>query len=173
MKNWLLTGETPEQALEMNLSRAYQTLGLDATLVDGLDDEMIQACFVGASDGVDPFQVQSCERALAVIARHRNSDLLRSWLRDADDAQLPAMATPVGLVNIGNTCYLNSIFQCYYSLTRLRTMILTFHKFKMDINPTTMSTKRVGSRLIEQQEVEESQECKCFCCMLDATINDD
>ena len=66
---------------------------------------------------------------------------------------------PVGLQNIGNTCYLNSLLQFYFTVKPLREIVLNFDRHKMAIDVENLKNKRVGSRKVSKKEVERAQRC--------------
>jgi ubiquitin carboxyl-terminal hydrolase 25/28 len=67
---------------------------------------------------------------------------------------------PVGLQNIGNTCYLNSLLQFYFSVRPFRDMVLDIEKYQMDLNDVAgLAKKKVGSRKVTGKEVQRSLTC--------------
>jgi ubiquitin carboxyl-terminal hydrolase 25/28 len=60
---------------------------------------------------------------------------------------------PVGLVSHGNTCYLNSLLQYYFSLKPLRDIVTDYDQYKMDISKSQEKLERVGQRRVSTQEI--------------------
>ncbi|EKG16632.1 Peptidase C19 ubiquitin carboxyl-terminal hydrolase 2 [Macrophomina phaseolina MS6] len=65
---------------------------------------------------------------------------------------------PVGIENLGNTCYLNAILQFLFTIKPLREFVLNIDEHLMDINEENIRKKRVGSRMVTAEEVERSQQ---------------
>lgn len=65
---------------------------------------------------------------------------------------------PVGLTNIANTCYLNSLLQYFFTIREMRETILAFVE-----NPHSEGDEqaqiRVGGRLVSQAEIKRSKRC--------------
>ncbi|KAJ2824358.1 ubiquitin-specific protease ubp2, partial [Coemansia erecta] len=59
---------------------------------------------------------------------------------------------PVGLKNIGNTCYLNSILQCLFSILPVRTTVMCFGDGKT-WNEELRLGRRDGGRLLTKDEI--------------------
>ncbi len=84
------------------------------------------------------------EQALKIVAQSRNSDGLIAYCIDRnimdpivsgdawqsvdfiDDSEKREAWYPIGLGNIGNTCYLNALIQFYFSIRTIRDVILNF-----------------------------------------------
>lgn len=70
---------------------------------------------------------------------------------------------PVGLDNIGNTCYLNSILQFYYTIKSIRDVVANIDDYRMDLNSATIQSdidkKQVGGRKIARSEIQNAQKC--------------
>ena len=64
---------------------------------------------------------------------------------------------PVGLTSRGNTCYLNSLLQYYFSIKPLRDIVLNYDQYKLDISQHGGKKGRVGQRMISTIEIEGGQ----------------
>lgn len=65
---------------------------------------------------------------------------------------------PAGLQNIGNTCYLNSLLQYFFTIRELREVVLAFERYKDDsADSDAAPAKRVGGREISRKEIERSK----------------
>ncbi|CAO1624041.1 unnamed protein product [Parajaminaea phylloscopi] len=124
----------------MTLDQAYETLGTE----EATDDELVTvvySCHLTDFQN-DPPKLATLHEALTVIARHRNSSLLKglagvgntdtgSGVSQSISAVTPSLDglgsrnLPAGLNNIGNTCYLNSVLQYFFALKPLREAVLS------------------------------------------------
>ncbi|KAI9038196.1 ubiquitin-specific protease UBP2 [Aspergillus affinis] len=152
LKHFLSTGEMTSG--EMDIGDAYRLLQIPDRTVD---EGAIMAAYTICVDEA-PAQVETYNQALAIIAKEKNSPLLNSMVSGSAPKPVHNMSEwPVGLENIGNTCYLNSLLQFYFSVRPYRQMVLNFETFKMTINEESLSKKQVGSRKVSRKEVERSQ----------------
>jgi ubiquitin carboxyl-terminal hydrolase 25/28 len=84
--------------------------------------------------------------------------------------QYPLESWPVGLRNIGNTCYLNSVLQFLFTIKPLRALILDCEKYLQDPSPESLKNKKVGRMLVTVERVLTAQKCeyvfRCFILIL-------
>ncbi|PYH46810.1 ubiquitin-specific protease UBP2 [Aspergillus saccharolyticus JOP 1030-1] len=152
LKHFLKTGEMT--AGEMDIGDAYRLLRIDNRMVD---DDLIEAAYT-CCIAEDPSKIEMYNQALQIIGKHKNSSFLSSkatGMGTGPDRDLSEW--PVGLQNIGNTCYLNSLLQFYFSIRGYRDLILHFEDFSMELSDENLSRKKVGSRKVSRKEVERSQ----------------
>ena len=155
LRTWMETGQLGD--VDMDFSQAYARLGVDNRTID--DDSILAAYQVAMTE--TPSQAKELGKALAAIAKSRDSQHLLKHLDQGDDpSDRPLSEWPVGLDNIGNTCYLNSLLQFYFTVKPLRNLVLNFDDFKMDIENRAFDIKQVGSRKVSRKEVERAQKCK-------------
>ena len=155
LRAWLSTGELIET--EMDSAQAYARLNIES---QGVDDDFILTVFNLAREDT-PSQEPELRRALTAIAKERNSSLLSNALQlQVSPEGHDASQWPVGLENIGNTCYLNSLLQFYYTVKPLRDLVLHFDLHKTEMDAATLERKHVGSRKVTKREVQRAQSCK-------------
>ena len=142
----------------MDLGEAYQTLNIPDRTID--DDELIRSQWEGVRED-RPGQEEQIDRAMNIIATSRGSATLLEALRGKGvRSESASKDWPVGLENIGNTCYLNSLLQFLFTVPQLRNLVLNFDAFRVDLSNYDMAGRRVGSRHITVQEVAKAQKCE-------------
>lgn len=126
-------------------------------------DESVISYYQTLCAHAPPGSKASYAEALRTIATARDSALLRGHL---DDPNAPIVIEkgsedqPVGLDNIGNTCYLNSLLQYYYTVKPVRDVVMNFREYRMELNTENMLKKRVGGRAVSRGEIIKAQKCK-------------
>lgn len=152
LSQWLSTGELGN--VEMDIGEAYSLLGIDDRT---LDDQMILTTYqLRLEDNKN--NTDTYNQALRAIARHKSSIYLEQYLSgNAAATELAPPNWPVGLSNIGNTCYLNSLLQFCFTIKGIRDIVLNFEEYRMDINGESLAYKKVGSRTVSLSEVQRSQ----------------
>ena len=154
LMQWLETGTLGES--EMDIGEAYNRLGISDRTVE--DDMVVTTYNLLVEDS--PSQVEDIRRAVAAIAKSRKSSTLNNLLGGSGDHGRRLGDWPVGLENIGNTCYLNSLLQFYFTVKPLRELVLNFETYKMPIDGPELQKKQVGSRKVSRKEIERAQRCK-------------
>ncbi|KAK5050339.1 hypothetical protein LTR84_003620 [Exophiala bonariae] len=153
LTSWIDSGfsiDTP--AMEPALG--YQALQIQNREID---DEMVMLQYNMAVEE-NPASVEFYTKALTAIANGRNSTVLFDHLHmRAPQGPQGTSEEPVGLENIGNTCYLNSLLQVLFTTTDLRKVVLNFEDYKMALDGNSIERKRVGQRQISLQEVQTAQ----------------
>ncbi|KAJ3020283.1 ubiquitin-specific protease ubp2 [Thoreauomyces humboldtii] len=118
------------------VNSAYAMLGMTANT----SDDMIVAAFTGQATNRPTDEIELRE-ALRIIAFARDSGSISHFLQtgetfdmtggDAtvvldDPMEVDLKFLPAGIENIGNTCYLNSLLQLYFTIKELRDAIFAF-----------------------------------------------
>lgn len=94
---------------------------------------------------------------LEVLAIELEKEAGEPWMADENSitvalgppsqaAAKPALdvSLPVGLVNIRNTCYLNSLLQYFNTILPVRTVVLNWEEFKLEPTEENIKTRRLG-----------------------------
>ncbi|PIL31016.1 hypothetical protein GSI_05709 [Ganoderma sinense ZZ0214-1] len=148
-----------EKGSGMSPETAYSTLDVPRDV----DETMLLTVYSMRIED-QPSQADRMREALNIIAEVTNSERLRQFLatgRDPGDTNIlntsPEM--PRGLNQLGNTCYLNSLLQYFYTIKDLRVAIASLAtadaKFLDDSKFTDDDLKRhrVGGRLVTRREI--------------------
>ncbi|KAJ5777942.1 hypothetical protein N7520_001188 [Penicillium odoratum] len=151
LSHFIKTGETV--AGEMDIGDAYRMLQIPDRTVDG---DAVMAAYTICVDE-NPGQAELYNRALRIISRELDNPVLKNMAGVNTESEQNLSEWPVGLQNIGNTCYLNSLLQFYFSIKPYRDMVLNIEKFQMDTtNEASITVKKVGSRKVSGKEIERS-----------------
>ncbi|RDW73824.1 hypothetical protein BP5796_07266 [Coleophoma crateriformis] len=142
--------------LSLSLEEAYIKLQAKPEM----PDSTIWMYYSNLHDGAGAASKESYEEALRAIAQDRQSVFLLAKLEDpnTDIQALPANTDqPVGLDNIGNTCYLNSLLQYYYTVKAVRDIVIDFPNHRMALTAEDIRKKRVGGRVVDKSEIIKAQ----------------
>jgi ubiquitin carboxyl-terminal hydrolase 25 len=92
---------------------------------------------------------------------NRHYKVLKDFLSgQLDDSVTADYDSPVGLSNMGNTCYLNCLLQYFYTLKPFRDLVLNFDEYKIDTSDADFQPKRVDNQIISKLHVRQFQNCK-------------
>ncbi|KAG1813996.1 uncharacterized protein BJ212DRAFT_1482342 [Suillus subaureus] len=130
---------------QMDPSRAYSVLEVSADVEE------------------QPHQSDKWREALRTIAEVRDSSRLRHFLEEGKDPGDIVASTradlPRGLNQLGNTCYLNSLLQYFYTIKELREAVASMANIDVKALEDEKYTEddlkrhRVGGRLITRREI--------------------
>ncbi|KAI0756006.1 cysteine proteinase [Daedaleopsis nitida] len=153
-----------EKGTGMSPDTAYATLDVPRDV----DESMLLTVYSMRVED-SPSQAERMREALSVIADVTNSERLRQFLATGSDPGDGTVANtspemPRGLNQLGNTCYLNSLLQYFYTIKDLRDAIgsltqqtnaksLDDSKFTDD----DLKRHRVGGRLVTRREISRSK----------------
>lgn len=149
---------TSSTVLPMPLEEAYALIGANRNT----SPETLLAIFkLRAKD--TPDEIIPLRQALREIGKDMGSKKVELFLSGKAGSDLELnKEQPVGLNNIGNTCYLNSLLQYYFTITPLRESVLAFDSGNkddlIDMSDNEVKQKRVGGRAVTQGEIKRSKE---------------
>jgi len=127
----------------MNVDEALRLLAVDTSL-DQIDATLWPEIFKGVRSDKPGEQT---ERAIAAVQKALSGPSTGANAMHAPETW------PVGLVSHGNTCYLNSLLQYYFSLKPLREIVTDYDQYKMDTSESQEKLERVGQRRVSTQEI--------------------
>lgn len=82
---------------------------------------------------------------------------------ETEEAKRPRRTSlPVGLVNIGNTCYLNSLLQYLFTVRPVRDIVFNFEEVRLPLTDERIASRLVGGHKmrLDRAEVVTAQACK-------------
>jgi len=147
---------------EMDVGEAYALFNVDNRAV-ALDLDVLKTTV----DIANPGDVEKLQKAFMIIQQdqaqnfNNRTDNLNQ-LAEARRNSYPLETWPVGLRNIGNTCYLNSVLQFLFTIKPLREMILNCDDYLQDPSPEALANKMVGRSAVTADRVLTAQRCECF-----------
>ena len=147
---------------KMDLGDAFKLFHVEDRTTD--DETLFMVYELAAGD--DAAGQAKYRKAIETIAEAKDSVFLKGKLQmpvgqNHQQAQpIVSLAEPIGLDNIGNTCYLNSLLQSLFTVVAIRNIVLDFEQFKQQLGIENMKNKRVGQRLISEREVRAAQNCE-------------
>ncbi|TPX70357.1 hypothetical protein SpCBS45565_g01777 [Spizellomyces sp. 'palustris'] len=135
---------------EAEVQAAYAMFGL----VKDASDDMVIIAYARAATN-QPQKERELKEALKSIAIARDSSVLQHFLetgqhfvQEAAPMGVSVKDLPAGMQNIGNTCYLNSLLQLYFTIRPLRDAVIDF---KPEIFSGEQEQKRQRSAEFVQQ----------------------
>lgn len=157
----LITSLESDDALAApDVDDAYRRLQIPDHM---MADELVFSYYQSLCESAAVGSVENYTQALKTIAHARQSNHLVSKLGDPEMiiVQRSSADQPVGLDNIGNTCYLNSLLQYYYTVKVVRDVVMNFDEYRMVLEKDSVLRKRVGGRAVSQSEIVKAQQCRC------------
>lgn len=156
----VLLEECPEFSEYYNFSDLSYEDALKIIEIDmnASDDVVLEVFQKKWNHGIipEPDYLLKLKMALENIGYTRNSKLINHFLSTGvvDVSCLPLATWPAGINNVGNTCYLNSLLQFFFTIKPLRDFILTYNNdsAKSLENSKYYSKRRIGGREVSKQE---------------------
>lgn len=155
--------ETEDSEVGLSLDEAYSRLQVQDP---NASEESIFTYYKTLIEGAPAGSKASYANALRVIAAARASSFLFAKLANPDAVVVPQRSTadqPVGLDNIGNTCYLNSLLQYFYTVRNFRDVVMNIETYRMPLDEQSVKQKRVGGRAVSKGEIIKAQQCEYTC----------
>ncbi|KAK7423213.1 ubiquitin-specific protease ubp2 [Neonectria magnoliae] len=153
---------------KMSLATSKVILGLVGS--SGFGPEALDAAKVKVEASKSKEEKATYLDAMEAIADHTNSTDLK-WtineIRQQNGITVPNGSgnisgpdrpvnyeLPVGLENIGNTCYLNSLLQYLFTVKPVRDIALNYESFKLDLNDDSIKARLLGGNKMQMDRGE-------------------
>ena len=167
---------------QMTLAQAYRLFDIPDDTADDAIEGAVEMMY-GIIMADNPFEADKLKEAVVLIAEAKNLAGLKQLVgageggqgggnsmalvpfghQQEDEPPLRIEGRPVGLTNIANTCYLNSLLQYLFNVSQLREAILSFEpaperEARHEVEGA--DERRVGGRLVTKEEVVRANRCK-------------
>lgn len=137
LKSWLSTGELRETGMDIDTACRHLKIQMDL-----VDQSMLHVVIDNARQDNPGHKT---ELAIAAVEK--------AYREGPSTKQHNPAEWPVGLTSHGNTCYLNSLLQYYFTIKPLRDLVLNFSDNEFDLVRYETKGERVGARKIKAYEI--------------------
>jgi ubiquitin carboxyl-terminal hydrolase 25/28 len=138
---------------EMDIGEAYALFSISDRTAK-VDFDVMKTTITFAP----PESIEKMQKAYEMIEQDQAENFNnRSSQSEVRRNSYPLETWPVGLRNIGNTCYLNSVLQFLFTIKPLRELVLNCDDKLQDPSPAALSNKRVGRTAVTAERVEVAQ----------------
>ncbi|KAF2707431.1 cysteine proteinase [Pleomassaria siparia CBS 279.74] len=157
LRDFLKTGRMDDH-VGMDTADAYALLGI-SDRAETLDLMVLQTKVDTMNDD-SPGNHAKYQQAYELICTDQtlNHGHANDYTNGRSNQQYAEDETPVGLNNIGNTCYLNSVLQFLFTIKPLRETVLDPDNFVQDPTPEMLENKIVGRSLVSPEKLEKAQQ---------------
>lgn len=144
LNEFLLKGSS--DGYTMSVDEALRHLNIEQKL-ESIDQTILPAIFDSARQDRPG---ETTNKAIATIQQALSYSNGGTAIHSPD-------SWPVGLTSHGNTCYLNSLLQYYFSIQPLRDIVLDYDSYKLDTSSQAQKEERVGQRKVSMVEIKGGQ----------------
>ncbi|CAG8722097.1 1528_t:CDS:2, partial [Ambispora leptoticha] len=138
-----------ENPTDKDVKNAYDIIDAPDTTIN--DELLIQIYQIRVND--NPTDSPRQRKALTVIGKSRQSSIISKFLAEEGFSNFDySSSMPVGLNNIGNTCYLNSLLQYYFTIQELREAVLQTDTYEKEEFDQDWENKIIGGRRVTKNE---------------------
>jgi ubiquitin carboxyl-terminal hydrolase 25/28 len=152
LRMFAATGEVPAMSAQEAVNEAFAFFNITDRSVR-LDDGHLGALrsfFLSE----EPHRAEDIQKHYTALLNHFND------LKPTDVVAPEDYEHPVGLGNLGATCYLNSLLQYYFAIKPFRDIVRNYDEYKQDLEKPQLG--RVGGTSLTLEEVTKAQECMSF-----------
>ncbi|KAF2220002.1 hypothetical protein BDZ85DRAFT_205147 [Elsinoe ampelina] len=136
LRSWLSTGEMRDSKMSVDDACAHLKISLK-----DVDETMLQVVFENAKSDNPGWKT---DQAIETVTK--------AYQKPQEGPKHDPASWPVGLTSHGNTCYLNSLLQYYFTIKPLRDLVLDFDQYKHDLSRGG-KIDRVGARKVTTLEI--------------------
>ncbi|KAF4556212.1 Ubiquitin carboxyl-terminal hydrolase-like protein 8 [Elsinoe fawcettii] len=136
LRSWLSTGEMRDSGMSVDDACAHLKISLT-----NVDEQMLQLVYDNARSDNPGWKT---EQAIETV--------IKAYKKPEEGPKHDPANWPVGLTSHGNTCYLNSLLQYYFTIKPLRDLVLDFDQHKHDLSKGG-KIDRVGARKVTTLEI--------------------
>ena len=147
LRSWVLTGIAPAASDTDQLASASAFFGLDNRTYVPSVEELGMALQTSLEDR--PERVEEAQKHYKVLLQYFHSN---------DSGGTVNYELPVGLDNMGNTCYLNCMLQYFFAIKPFRDLIENYNQYKQELPVASLG--RAGGLVVSAEQVQKAQECK-------------
>ncbi|KAH3910600.1 hypothetical protein HBH56_143770 [Parastagonospora nodorum] len=151
LRQWLKEGSMDQP--EMDMGEAYALFSISDRTAK-VDFDVMKTTIAFAP----PESAEKMQKAYQMIEQDQATNFNnRSNQSEVRRNDYPLETWPVGLRNIGNTCYLNSVLQFLFTIKPLRDLVLNCDEYLQDPSPEALRGKKVGRTDVTADRVEVAQ----------------
>ncbi|KAL5094662.1 hypothetical protein Trisim1_005398 [Trichoderma cf. simile WF8] len=137
----------PTSLAILGLRNGQQADAVNATkakLAEAVSDEA-KGVYLDALDSIAEHTVSpSIKQAVIELRFDQGFNTSDLDAGNSSDPRATNLDLPVGLHNIGNTCYLNSLLQYLFTVKPIRDIVFNYDTLRLDLNDESIQERRLG-----------------------------